>query len=72
MNIGSILDQLKWRRMQAYRRHRAAARTRPEQEPALRAELDKPIGEQFLAYLTNPFSTTINSARSRLCVNRAM
>ncbi|HWU76682.1 MAG TPA: glucoamylase family protein [Rhodanobacter sp.] len=39
MNIGHLLDQLKWRRMQAYHRRRAAARTRPEQEPALRAEL---------------------------------
>ncbi len=35
----------------------------PEQIAALRAQLDKPIGEQFLAYLTNPFSSTINSAR---------
>ncbi|MGB7982824.1 MAG: ABC transporter permease [Candidatus Nanopelagicales bacterium] len=35
----------------------------PEQIAALRAELDKPIGEQFLTYLANPFSTTINSAR---------
>ncbi len=35
----------------------------PEQIAALRAELDKPIGEQFLTYLANPFSSTINSAR---------
>ncbi len=39
LNIGSILDQLKLRRLRAFRRRRAAARTRPEQEPALRAEL---------------------------------
>ncbi|TAM60282.1 MAG: cyclic beta 1-2 glucan synthetase [Rhodanobacter sp.] len=39
MNIGSILDLLKLRRLRAFRRRRAAARTRPEQEPALRAEL---------------------------------
>ncbi len=35
----------------------------PEQIAALRAELDKPIGEQFVTYLSNPFSATINSAR---------
>ncbi|MEO6927021.1 MAG: cyclic beta 1-2 glucan synthetase, partial [Rhodanobacter sp.] len=39
MNIGSLLDRLKWRRLQAFRRRRVASRTRPEQEPALRAEL---------------------------------
>ncbi len=39
MNIGSLLDRLKLRRLQAFRRRRVAARTRPEQEPALRAEL---------------------------------
>ncbi|MGB5851000.1 MAG: cyclic beta 1-2 glucan synthetase, partial [Rhodanobacter sp.] len=39
MNIGSVLDRLKLRRLQAFRRRRVAARTRPEQEPALRAEL---------------------------------
>ncbi len=39
MNIGSFLDRLKLRRLQAFRRRRVAARTRPEQEPALRAEL---------------------------------
>ncbi|HEY8585500.1 MAG TPA: glucoamylase family protein [Rhodanobacter sp.] len=38
MNISYILDLLKPRRLNAFRR-RAAARTRPEQEPALRAEL---------------------------------
>ncbi|MEO8810386.1 MAG: glucoamylase family protein [Rhodanobacter sp.] len=45
MNIGSLLDRLKLRRLQAFRRRRAAARTRPEQEPALRAELFS--GEQM-------------------------
>ncbi|KZC25985.1 MULTISPECIES: GH36-type glycosyl hydrolase domain-containing protein [unclassified Rhodanobacter] len=39
MNIGNLLDLLKLRRLHAFRRRRAAARTRPEQEPALRAEL---------------------------------
>jgi peptide/nickel transport system permease protein len=35
----------------------------PEQIEALRAELDRPLVEQFLGYLANPFSSTINSAR---------
>ena len=35
----------------------------PEQIAKLRAELDKPIGEQFLTYISNPFASTINSAR---------
>ena len=35
----------------------------PEQIAKLRAELDKPILEQFLTYVSNPFSSTINSAR---------
>jgi len=39
LNIGSLFDRLKLRRLQAFRRRRAAARTRPEQEPALRSEL---------------------------------
>ncbi len=39
MNIGSLLDLLKLRRLRAFRRRRAAARIRPEQEPALRSEL---------------------------------
>ena len=39
MNIGSVFDRLKLRRLQAYRRRRTAARSRPEHEPALRAEL---------------------------------
>jgi cyclic beta-1,2-glucan synthetase len=39
LNIGSLLDLLKLRRLRAYRRRRAAARSRPEQEPALRSEL---------------------------------
>ncbi len=39
MNIGSLFDRLKLRRLHAFRRRRAAARTRPEQEPALRSEL---------------------------------
>ena len=39
MNIGNLFDRLKLRRLHAFRRRRAAARTRPEQEPALRSEL---------------------------------
>ena len=39
LDIGSTLDQLKLRRLQAFRRRRAAARGKPEQEPALRSEL---------------------------------
>ncbi|TAL83658.1 MAG: cyclic beta 1-2 glucan synthetase [Rhodanobacter sp.] len=39
MNISNLLDLLKPRRLHAFRRRRAAARSRPEQEPALRAEL---------------------------------
>ena len=39
MDIGSIFDRLKLRRLRAFRRRRTAARTRPEQEPALRSEL---------------------------------
>ena len=39
MKIGNLIDLLKLRRLRAFRRRRAAARTRPEQEPALRAEL---------------------------------
>ncbi|MEO7052975.1 MAG: cyclic beta 1-2 glucan synthetase, partial [Rhodanobacter sp.] len=39
MNIGSFFDRLKLRRLHAFRRRRVAARTRPEQEPALRADL---------------------------------
>ncbi len=39
LNISSILDLLKPRRLQAFRRRRAAARSRPEQEPVLRSEL---------------------------------
>jgi hypothetical protein len=39
LNIGSLLDLLKLRRLRAFRRRRAAARIRPEQEPALRSEL---------------------------------
>ncbi len=35
----------------------------PEQIATLRAELDKPILEQFLTYISNPFASTINSAR---------
>jgi peptide/nickel transport system permease protein len=35
----------------------------PEQIEKLRAELDRPLAEQFLGYLANPFSSTINSAR---------
>lgn len=37
--IGSALDLLKLRRLKAFRRRRAASRTKPEQEPALRSEL---------------------------------
>ena len=39
MNIGNTFDLVKLRRLQAFRRRRAAARSRPEQEPALRSEL---------------------------------
>ncbi|HEY0199640.1 MAG TPA: glucoamylase family protein [Rhodanobacter sp.] len=39
MNISSTLALLRLRRLHAFRRRRAAARTRPEQEPALRSEL---------------------------------
>jgi cellobiose phosphorylase len=39
LNISSTLALLKLRRLHAFRRRRAAARTRPEQEPALRSEL---------------------------------
>ncbi|MHB1058592.1 MAG: GH36-type glycosyl hydrolase domain-containing protein [Rhodanobacter sp.] len=39
MNIGNLLDLFKLRRLRAFRRRRAADRSRPEQEPALRAEL---------------------------------
>jgi len=39
LDIGRTLDLLKLRRLRAFRRQRAAARTRPEQEPALRSEL---------------------------------
>ncbi len=35
----------------------------PEQIEKLRAELDQPLLTQFLGYVTNPFSSTINSAR---------
>ncbi|MCU0300026.1 MAG: ABC transporter permease [Candidatus Nanopelagicales bacterium] len=35
----------------------------PEQIEALRAELDRPLLEQFVTYLANPFASTINSAR---------
>ena len=35
----------------------------PEQIAKLRAELDKPIVEQFVTYISNPFASTINSAR---------
>jgi len=34
-----------------------------EQLVALRAELNQPIGEQFVQYLRNPFSSTIDSAQ---------
>ncbi|MFC5743287.1 glycoside hydrolase family 94 protein [Dyella tabacisoli] len=37
--ISSALDFLKLRRLNAFRRRRAASRTKPEQEPALRSEL---------------------------------
>ena len=39
MDIGRTLDLLKLRRLRAFHRQRAAARTKPEQEPALRSEL---------------------------------
>ncbi|MGH8157688.1 MAG: GH36-type glycosyl hydrolase domain-containing protein [Rhodanobacter sp.] len=39
MNSGGILDLLKLRQLRALRRRRVAARTKPEQEPALRSEL---------------------------------
>ncbi len=39
MKTGNLLELLKLRRLRAFRRRRAAARTRPEQEPALRSEL---------------------------------
>jgi cellobiose phosphorylase len=39
VNTGNLLELLKLRRLRAFRRRRAAARTRPEQEPALRSEL---------------------------------
>ncbi|WP_449429625.1 GH36-type glycosyl hydrolase domain-containing protein [Rhodanobacter umsongensis] len=39
MNNGGILDLLKLRQLRVLRRRRAAARTKPEQEPALRSEL---------------------------------
>jgi cyclic beta-1,2-glucan synthetase len=39
LNTRRLLDLLQLRRLQAFRRHRAAARTRPEEEPALRSEL---------------------------------
>jgi len=39
MNIGSLFDRLKLKRLRAFRRRRTAARTQPEQEPALRSEL---------------------------------
>ena len=45
LNTRRLLDLLKLRRLQAFRRHRVAARTRPEQEPALRSELFS--GEQM-------------------------
>jgi len=35
----------------------------PEQLAALRAELDRPVFEQFLTYLRNPFASTIDSAQ---------
>jgi peptide/nickel transport system permease protein len=35
----------------------------PEQLAALRAELNRPAFEQFLTYLQNPFSSTIDSAQ---------
>ena len=39
MNIGSVFDLLKLRRLRAFRRRRMATQTKPEQEPALRSEL---------------------------------
>ena len=39
LDIVRTLDLLKLRRLRAFRRQRAAARTKPEQEPALRSEL---------------------------------
>ena len=39
MSVGNVFDLLKMRRLHAFRRRRAAARTKPEQEPALRSEL---------------------------------
>jgi cyclic beta-1,2-glucan synthetase len=39
LNLASTLDLLKLRRLRAFRRRRAATRTPPEQEPALRSEL---------------------------------
>jgi len=39
LDIGRTLDLLKLRRLRAFRRQRAASRTKPEQEPALRSEL---------------------------------
>lgn len=35
----------------------------PEQLIKLRAQLNRPIGAQFLEYLSNPFASTINSVR---------
>ena len=34
-----------------------------EQVAKLRAELNKPLAEQFLSYIGNPFSSKINSAQ---------
>ena len=45
MNIGRTIDSLRLRRLQAFRRSRASARSNPEQEPALRSELFS--GEQM-------------------------
>ena len=39
MDIGRTLDLLKLRRLRAFRRQRAAARSKPEHEPTLRSEL---------------------------------
>ena len=39
MDIGRTFELLKLRRLRAFRRQRAAARTKPEQEPTLRSEL---------------------------------
>jgi cyclic beta-1,2-glucan synthetase len=39
LDIGRTFDLLKLRRLRAFRRRRAAARTKPEQEPTLRSEL---------------------------------